>query len=126
MKSKLYEINFQEANKFLNFEFEDQLTQIEIENNYYKVQTLLKRRNWLNLVGNRFSWLFIRDLIELYPQTFSPMSVVSIINEIEILENVVEYKSLTGKPKTLGGRYLTGLKRKHYVQDSLDNLKKTV
>ena len=40
MKSKLYEISFQEANKFLNFEFDDQLTQTKIENNYYKVQAL--------------------------------------------------------------------------------------
>lgn len=106
MKSKLYEISFQEANKFLNFEFDDQLTQTKIENNYYKVQALLKKRNWLNLVEKRFSWLFIRDLIELYPQTFSPMSVVSIINEIEILENAVEYKSLTGKPNILKGKHL--------------------
>ncbi|MFH7765841.1 hypothetical protein [Acinetobacter sp. BSP-28] len=124
MKTKLYDINFQEANKFLNFKFDDQLTQIKIEDSYYKVQALLKRQNWLNLVGNRFSWLFIRDLIELYPQTFSPMSVVSIINEIEILENVVEYKSLTGEPKILSGQYLKGLKKKHYHQDSLKSLKK--
>lgn len=124
MKSKLYEISFQEANKFLNFEFDDQLTQTKIENNYYKVQALLKKRNWLNLVEKRFSWLFIRDLIELYPQTFSPMSVVSIINEIEILENAVEYKSLTGKPNILKGNHLKGLKKKHYHQDSIKSLKK--
>src|SRR5690606_2946072 len=98
MKSKLYEISFQAANKFLNFEFDDQLTQTKIDNNYYKVQALLKKRNWLILVEKRFTWLVIRDLIELYAHTFSPMSVVSKINEIEILENAVEYKSLTGKP----------------------------
>lgn len=111
MKIQLYELSFQEANVFLNFKFDNQIDLEKTEKNYYKVQKILTNRNWLELVGNRFSWLIIRDLIEIYPLLLSSISITAVIDEIERLEGVDESRSLTGKSKDFVGGHLGGLKK---------------
>lgn len=124
MKSQLYELSFQEANVFLNFKFDNQIDLEKTEKNYYKVQKILTNRNWLELVGNRFSWLIIRDLIEIYPLLLSSISITAVIDEIERLEGVDESRSLTGKSKDFVGGHLGGLKKKHYYVDNSKSLSK--
>ena len=126
MKIQLYELSFQEANVFLNFKFDNQIDLEKTEKNYYKVQKILTNRNWLELVGNRFSWLIIRDLIEIYPLLLSSISITAVIDEIERLEGVDESRSLTGKSKDFVGGHLGGLKKKNYYVDNMKILSKAL
>ena len=126
MKIQLYELSFQEANVFLNFKFDNQIDLEKTEKNYYKVQKILTNRNWLELVGNRFSWLIIRDLIEIYPLLLSPIAITTIIDEIERFEGVNKSRSLTGESKDFIGEYFRGLKKKHYYVDNMKCLSKAL
>lgn len=126
MKIQLYELSFQEANVFLNFKFDNQIDLEKTEKNYYKVQKILTDRNWLAVVGNRFSWLIIRDLIEIYPLLLSPIAITTIIDEIERFEGVNKSRSLTGESKDFIGEYFRGLKKKHYYVDNMKCLSKAL
>lgn len=88
MKDRIYDLSFEEANQFLDFKFLDKETLKKLEESFYSLQKRLERHDWKHLVGNRFSWLFIKELTELHFE-----DSLSIINEIEHLERPEQFKS---------------------------------
>jgi hypothetical protein len=118
MKDRIYDLSFEEANKFLNFKFPDMETFIKLEKAFYSLQKRLKKHNWEELVGNRFSWLFIKELTELHFE-----ERLSIINEIEYLENPEQFKSHS-KDTQVSTKGLKGLHYKHYIQGGFITLQK--
>lgn len=119
MKEKISSLSFNEANQFLNFQFPDKTTFEKLEKSFYSLQRRLNTNNWTEKVGNRFSWLFIRDLVELNDID----ATLSIVNEIEHLENPEKIGSLTPDAK-IYKRGLQGLHYKHYIEGGLKPIKK--
>lgn len=127
MKKNIYKLSFKEVNTFLNFPIEDKSHLQKAEESYYVIQKILIEMAWLDFVQDRFSWLLIRDLIEFnieYNSKFNTLSIKSILNEIRHLERPKEFVSLTAPFRSYTGDWLKGLKKKHYVQDSLKNISK--
>lgn len=118
MKSRIYDLSFEEANQFLGFKFPNIETFKKLEKSFYSLQKSLKSHNWEHLVGNRFSWLFIKELTELHFE-----ETLSIINEIEYLENPEEFKSHS-KDTQVSTKGLKGLHYKHYIQGGFIPLQK--
>lgn len=110
MKDKIYELSFEEINQFLNLDCSNKETLKKLEKSFYSLQKRLKVHNWKNLVGNRFSWLFIKELVELHFE-----ESLSIINEIEHLENPEQFESHS-KEVQISKRGLKGLHYKHYIE----------
>lgn len=118
MKDRIYDLSFEEANKFLNFKFPDMETFIKLEKAFYSLQKRLKKHNWEDLVGSRYSWIFIKDLIEHHLE-----ERLSIINEIEHLERPEQFESYTKETRILG-KGLKGLHYKHYLEGGFVPLQK--
>lgn len=118
MKDRIYDLSFEEANQFLGFKFPNIETFKKLEKSFYSLQKRLKRHNWEHLVGNRFSWLFIKELTELHFE-----ESLSIINEIEYLENPEQFESHS-KDTQVSTKGLKGLHYKHYIQGGLIPLQK--
>jgi hypothetical protein len=111
MKDRIYDLSFKEVNQVLNLKFYNREDFQKFEKSFYSLQSRLKTNNWKDLVGNRFSWLFIRDLVELncYEE------VLSIVNEIEHLERPERFKSHS-KEVQISKKGLKGLHYKHYIE----------
>ena len=127
MKKNIYKLSFKEANIFLDFPIDDKNHLQKAEESYYVIQKILVKSAWIEFVNDRFSWLFIRDLIEFnirFSSKFNALNIESILNEIKHLEKPTEFLTLTGPCDFYKGDWLNGLKQKHYVQDSLKNLSK--
>ena len=127
MKKNIYKLSFEEANIFLNFPIEDKNYLQKAEESYYVIQKILVKSAWVDFVEDRFSWLFIRDLIEFnirFDSKFNTLNIESILNEIKHLEKPEEFVTLTGPCGFYDGIWLKGLKKKRYVQDGLKNLSK--
>jgi len=118
MKDRIYDLSFEEVNQFLGFKFPDIETFKKLEKSFYSLQKRLKRHDWEYLVGNRFSWLFIKELTELHFE-----ESLFIINEIEYLENPEKFKSHS-KDTQISTKGLKGLHYKHYIQGGLIPLQK--
>lgn len=110
MKDRIYDLSFEEANQFLNFKFSDKEKLKKLEESFYSLQKRLKRHDWEHLVGNRFSWLFIKELTELHFE-----ESLSIINEIEHLEKPEQFES-NSKEVQISKKGLKGLYYKHYIE----------
>lgn len=118
MKARIYDLSFEEANQFLGFKFPNIETFKKLEKSFYSLQKRLKRHSWEHLVGNRFSWLFIKELTELHFE-----ESLSIINEIEYLENLEQFESHS-KDTQVSTKGLKGLHYKHYIQGGFIPLQK--
>lgn len=118
MKDRIYDLSFEEANQFLGFKFPNIETFKKLEKSFYSLQKRLKRHNWEHLVGNRFSWLFIKELTELHFE-----ESLSIINEIEHLERPEQFKSYS-KEVQVSRKGLKGLHYKHYIEGGFLPLQK--
>lgn len=113
MKDRIYELSFKEVNQVLNFNFPDKETFEKLEMSFYNLQRRLKTHKWKDLIGNRFSWLFIKELIELHFE-----ESLSIINEIEHLEKPEQFQSHS-KEVQISKKGLKGLHYKHYIEGGL-------
>lgn len=118
MKDRIYDLSFEEANQFLGFEFQEKEILKKLEESFYSLQKRLKQHDWKHLVGNRFTWLFIKELTTLHFE-----ESLSIINEIEHLERPEKFKSHS-KEVQIFKKGLKGLHYKHYIEGGLLPLQK--
>lgn len=129
MKKNIYKLSFEEANKLLNFSVENINDLQKVKESYYVTQKLLIKYDWINLVEDRFSWLFIKDLIESDIKVNSKFNFnkKSILDEIRHLEKPNEFESLTGVQKKFSKKgEFRGLMHKHYYEDSSKGLSKNL
>jgi|SRR5690606_3168917 len=119
LKEEICNLRFSDVYKLLGY---SDVNNLEIEKAYDDVRKLLKSRDWDQLVGDRFSWLFIKSLVELkLKKEFIP----EVINEIEHLENPVCHDSITKLESRFEHEPLKGLWHKHFHLGNFKNLKKS-